>query len=232
MYMRTGGEAPSGAPPVIAAADGDVKVAPEAQAPAEAETVGDAVYNRVAGNAPAAEEQVVDGAEEPREISRIVLPSPQEEPDQALVKPVGEAEGAPEPAGPGETAAEAAPTNANVGPRRVRTYVVRPDGTIAETTGTGAAGRRRRRRLRSNRSPPAATRMPNPMVPGAGADDRDQRSASAAAGGTGGAEPAPQSPPPQEAAVRPAPAPAVPDPEPACFAHRRTGSTGSGSRRG
>ena len=74
-------------------------------------------------SAPAAEEQVVESSEEPREIARIVLPPSQEDAAEPLVRPVGE----------GETAPTAATDEAALaGPRRVRTYVVRPDGTIVE----------------------------------------------------------------------------------------------------
>jgi hypothetical protein len=128
-----GEEAPSGPPPIIAAPSGETKVAaPEAQV-AEGEAAGEAVYNRVAGAPAPADEQVVEGAEEPREISRIVLPPPQAESDEALVKPVGD-----EAAGPTEVAANAGGSSEAVaiGPRRVRTYTVRPDGTI---TASGAA---------------------------------------------------------------------------------------------
>jgi hypothetical protein len=130
--MRSGEEAPSGPPPVIAAPSGDTKVAAPEQQQAEGETAGEAVYDRVAGATPEADEQVVEGAEEPRELSRIVLPPPENESDDALVKAVGDETAVASADANGGTAIEAVA----IGPRRVRTYVVRPDGTI---TASGAA---------------------------------------------------------------------------------------------
>ncbi len=134
-YLRSVESAPGGTPPVIAADDGPVKVEPpKDQAAADEETVGEAVYDRVAGNAPAAQEQVVDNSEEPREVARIVLPSPQSDSNDALVRSVG-----------GEDAATADGGQANgveasdIGPRRVPTFTVRPDGTIVSSDDTPTA---------------------------------------------------------------------------------------------
>jgi cell division septation protein DedD len=106
---------------------------PQEPAAADEETVGEAVYGRVAGDAPAAVEQIVEGAEEPREVARIVLPEPQADAEQDVARPVGENEGGTADAGEREDALP--------GARRVRTYVVRPDGTIvqAETAAVEAA---------------------------------------------------------------------------------------------
>jgi hypothetical protein len=102
-----------------------VKISPEeSQTAATEETVGDAVYDRVAGNAPETEEQVVESAEEPREIARIVLPQTQGETDATLVRPVGEEDTVPQPAASDDV----------IGPRRVPTFVVRPDGTVVATS--------------------------------------------------------------------------------------------------
>ena len=68
--------------------------APQQPQQAEGETVGDAVYDRVAGREPAAEqpqEQVVDNVEEPQEIARIVLPPTPVNEEPPLVQPIGEA---------------------------------------------------------------------------------------------------------------------------------------------
>jgi cell division protein FtsN len=132
-YMRTADQVASGPPPVIAPPEGAVKVdAPAQQQEAAQETVGQAVYNRVAGAAAPTEEQVVDGAEEPEEISRIVLPPPEPAP------PPPDAAAA-DPQAPGADAGAAVEPTA--GPRRVRTYLVRPDGTIvaSEEAPAGAA---------------------------------------------------------------------------------------------
>ena len=76
-YLRSFESTPSGPPPLIAAEPGAVRVEASAEQqsqPENGETVGDAVYNRVAGNTPTTEERVVDNSEEPREVARIVLP--------------------------------------------------------------------------------------------------------------------------------------------------------------
>ena len=150
-YLSGGDRVASGPPPVIAAPEGAVKVAPRAAEQAEGETVGEAVYNRVAGTAPAAGDQLVDGAEEPAEISRIVPPAPADEPEpppavraaapepatasaSAELRPNAEAPAVPEPPpAQARATAESRPDEESlaVGPRRVRTFVVRPDGTIA-----------------------------------------------------------------------------------------------------
>jgi cell division protein FtsN len=123
---------------VIAAPEGADKIVSPETEQASGETVGEAVYDRVAGRPQETEEQIVDNSEEPEEIRQIVLPGPQSEAETALARPVGEADGAPaEPDAPaeaaeGEAAAEPAAAD-NIGPRRVRTYVVRPDGSIVET---------------------------------------------------------------------------------------------------
>ena len=147
-YMRTTEEVGSGPPPVIAAPDGAVKVEAPPEQRAESETVGEAVYSRVAGEASTQGEQVVEGAEEPAEISRIVLPPPPE-PEPAPAQPVpvqptpaqsfAEPQAAPPPAGQNPASAAVAEENLPVGPRRVRTFVVRPDGTISSSEEGAAA---------------------------------------------------------------------------------------------
>jgi hypothetical protein len=113
---------------------------------AEGETVGEAVYDRVSGASSQAEEQVVDNAEEPREIARIVLPPSQDDASATVDGPVGgEAPTASTTEPPGQSTADAnAPTASEpaadeIGPRLVPTYVVRADGTIVETTAAGSA---------------------------------------------------------------------------------------------
>jgi cell division protein FtsN len=136
-YLRALDQVPSGPPPVIAAPQGPVKIEP---APTESasgeETVGEAVYNRVAGGPPNTEENVVEGAEEPQELARIVLP-----PSEGESTAGGPIEGeAPEPApGVAQPADEAQGSAEEFGPRRVPTYVVRPDGTIVATAEAGAS---------------------------------------------------------------------------------------------
>jgi hypothetical protein len=136
-FMRSGNSVPSGPPPVIAADESPVKVQPPQQGEQQAasETAGEAVYNRVAGSPPAAEEQVVENAEEPREVARIVLPPSTDENSQ-LERPVGD---------------ESAGADVPPGPRLVRTFTVRPDGTIVPSG--------------SDASAPAAAATPAPAPP-------------------------------------------------------------------
>lgn len=144
LYLRSSEEGSSGPPPVIAADDEPVRIAPAEGETASQETVGEAVYNRVAGATSETPEQVVESAEEPSEIARIVLPPTQAGSEETVVGPVGE-----ETAGAstgGEQAAANSPAPAaqstepasqatdEIGPRRVPTYVVRADGSIVETS--------------------------------------------------------------------------------------------------
>lgn len=127
LYYRSTEGGPAMPPPVIAADTSPVKIEPpKSQTTAENDTAGEAVYDRVSGNTQPTDEQVVDSTEEPREVARIVLPSSQTEGNESVVRPVGD-EG-------GDTAAtdtsSAAPTADEIGPRRVPTFTVRPDGTI------------------------------------------------------------------------------------------------------
>ncbi len=130
LYLRSTEGGPATPPPVIAADAGPVKVEPPTdQAATDGETVGEAVYNRVAGNTPPADEQVVDNAEEPREVARIVLPSPQSEADGSFGDGTDTT----------NAASEQPAATDELGPRRVPTFTVRPDGTIVanseDTTG-------------------------------------------------------------------------------------------------
>jgi hypothetical protein len=152
-YLRGSESVPSGPPPVITADAGAVRVEPpKGQQASEGETVGDAVYNRVAGNTPPADEHVVDNSEEPKEVARIVLPQSQSNSADTVVRPVGgdgsaasADESAPADAATTDpTAVEPAPAPAvasndnEVGPRRVPTFVVKADGSIVATSDAGA----------------------------------------------------------------------------------------------
>lgn len=138
LYLRSSESGSSGPPPVIAAEEDPVRVEPtQDQAANEGETVGQAVYDRVAGTTPEAEEQVVENAEEPREIARIVLPPSQTSAENTVVGPVGEEASG----GPADEASTAPSGGAEdeIGPRRVPTYVVRADGSIVETSAASPA---------------------------------------------------------------------------------------------
>lgn len=142
-YLRSSESTPSGPPPVIAAEPGEVRVqASDDKSATESDSAGDAVYNRVAGTTPPAQEQVVENSEEPREVARIVLPPPQSNADNTVVRPVGEGEStsatteaAPGTALPPAAAAPEQTANAEteIGPRRVPTFVVKADGSIVAT---------------------------------------------------------------------------------------------------
>lgn len=136
LYMRSVEQSPSGPPPVIAAQEGPVKIEPAATPSDDGgETVGEAVYDQVAGRASEAEETIVDGAEEPREIARIVLPESRSEGAPAAISESGGE--AAEPEAEASTASEGQGGAEEFGPRRVSTYVVRPDGTIVSTAEAG-----------------------------------------------------------------------------------------------
>ena len=174
LFLRSTETGPAAPPPVITADEGPVKVTPPAdQASTDSDTTGDAVYNRVAGNAPAAtsQEKVVDNAEEPREVARIVLPSTQSDGSDTVVRPVGEAPDATDSVAADETA----PTNA-IGPRKVPTFTVRPDGTIVANS-DGDAGA-------SSPQPSSAAPQPSPAQQVAAAEP--EPAAAAARGACGG----------------------------------------------
>jgi hypothetical protein len=132
-YMRSTESAPSGPPPVIAAPDGPVKVEGDQQAAAQGETVGEAVYNRVAGDATEGNEQIVEGAEEPREIARVVLPQTSDSSADQVVRPVGGDDASAPLADDGAAPDQTASADA-AGPRRVQTFVIRSDGSVAPTS--------------------------------------------------------------------------------------------------
>ena len=129
-YLQSTREVSSAPPPVISADAGAVKIAAQESPVGEAPRAGDVVYNRAAVEAEGAVEQIVDSAEEPREVARVVLP------------PSGDAL-APPPGG-GAATGQQGPGQSRVlrpiGPRKVRTVVVRPDGTIVASSEAPAAG--------------------------------------------------------------------------------------------
>jgi hypothetical protein len=125
--------------PVIKAETGDVKIMADATDTARTEP---SVLDQLAGQQAKSEEKLIDRIEEPQQIARVVLPGPANEDATQLAKPVGEP--AEEPSGsvtdaiaktidrvmqePQQPAA--APRNDPIGPRKVRTVVVKPDGSI------------------------------------------------------------------------------------------------------
>jgi hypothetical protein len=122
----------SGPPPLIMADTGPIKVRPEDPGGAASSDQNKLIYDRVGGGDTADAELAPDHSvttvsrpeaqqtEASREISRIILPNPTDPPVEN------------EPAG-------ASAESGAVGPKRVRTVVVRPDGTIVSSTSTPAA---------------------------------------------------------------------------------------------
>ncbi|MCX5519616.1 SPOR domain-containing protein [Kaistia defluvii] len=133
LALKGGGTSTDGAPRVIAADEGPTKVQPAAT-PGDTEVAQNKlIYDRASPEL-AGDEQLVlpdDGPidEAPasnesaasREISRIILPGAPG--DSANPSSIDDLTG-------GAAAAPAAPSDADAGPRKVRTVVVKPDGTI------------------------------------------------------------------------------------------------------
>jgi cell division septation protein DedD len=149
VYVRSFDQAPSGPPPVIAAPDGPVKIEPAADETASGEeTVGEAVYDRVAGEGSQTQETLVDGAEEPQELARIVPPSAESDAqmapatDDTAMMPAQDGEDTMAAVGSSDSGAAPAPAiqqaaEEDFGPRQVQTYVVRADGSIVTTEEAG-----------------------------------------------------------------------------------------------
>ncbi|NML73842.1 SPOR domain-containing protein [Rhizobium sp. S-51] len=130
----------SGEPPVIAADKDPVKVVPEDKGGKAVPNQDKAVYDSVAGAGVAdpKQESLISSSEEPVDVVQKTLipetlPLEGENDVEAMGTPVGETE---DPRLlPGETAAEQ-PAAADAGdqptitPRKVRTMIVRPDGTL------------------------------------------------------------------------------------------------------
>ena len=189
LYMRSFDGEVSGPPPVIAAEEGPVKMVPETQASSEEEDVpGAAVYDRVAGTGSATEEKMVSGAEEPREVARIVLPATQAGNSETLTRSVG------------------ADAEVNL-PKKVRTVVVKADGSVVETVEEAP--------VEAAPAPVAEERPdPDPIQPTPVDTTAVNGNGEVQPSGSVATAPAPQPAAPQPAAPQPAPAaaPAAPAP--------------------
>ncbi|MCZ8179429.1 MAG: SPOR domain-containing protein [Rhizobium sp.] len=125
----TGGE------PVVIAADNDpVKIVPEDPGGKSVPNQDKAVYDRVAGNGVEDPKQpsLISSEEEPVDVvQRTLIPEslPMEGESQAMATPVGETED-PRLLPDGQPQQAAADDPATITPRRVRTMIVRPDGTL------------------------------------------------------------------------------------------------------
>lgn len=118
-----------GTPPVIKAQSEPTKVVPEKTQTAEAPSSNKLIYDRV-GSDPKTNAKVVGGAEEPlerppstqRDVSRVILPG-------------GPAPtGAPTANAPANAASADAASTAPLDARKVKTFVIKPDGTVAEAS--------------------------------------------------------------------------------------------------
>lgn len=147
-YSMLGGgdEVASGPPPVIEADSEPLKVAAESGSQTEVPHQNKMIYDRV-GAQPNGNANVVGGAEEPverppasppREVSRVILPGaadtnaasdPQAAADAPALQPLETENAAVAPEG--ESGGQAV-VPADGGARRVRTFVIRPDGSMGE----------------------------------------------------------------------------------------------------
>jgi hypothetical protein len=125
--------------PVIKAEDGNVKIMADAT-----DTAGTApsMLDPLTGQQAKSEEKLIDRIEEPQQIARVVLPGPENGNTAQLAKPVGG-----QPVEPSDSLADeigktidrvmqdtgqpaATPKFDPIGPRKVRTVIVKPDGSI------------------------------------------------------------------------------------------------------
>ncbi len=156
-WLGTGsvGSISSGEPQVIAADKDPVKIVPENPGGKSVPNQDKAVYDRVAGNGVEDPKQtsLISSEEEPMDVVQRTLipeslPLEGESQDGVIATPVGETED-PRllPDGQPQETAAAAEDPGTITPRKVRTMIVRPDGTlvaqdvpeVATTTQTAAA---------------------------------------------------------------------------------------------
>lgn len=173
----TVGSLSGGEPQIIAADKTPVKIVPENPGGKSVPNQDKAVYDRVAGNGVEDPKQtsLISSEEEPVDVvQRTLIPEnmPLEGENEAAATPVGETED-PRllPDGQPQGTAAAAEDPATITPRKVRTMIVRPDGTlVAQEVPAEAAP------ATANTSPSAApTSSPAvlaaPSVPAAKTDD-------------------------------------------------------------
>ncbi|QLF70289.1 SPOR domain-containing protein [Peteryoungia desertarenae] len=135
----TGSTAPGGSgEPIVIAADKDpIKIVPDDPGGKAVPNQDKAVYDRVAG-APIEDpqqENLISSNEEPIDVvQRTLIPEtvPLAENDEAILRstPVGDTEDPRLLPGVGDPTANAAEEDVTIAPRRVRTMIVRPDGTL------------------------------------------------------------------------------------------------------
>ncbi|MFN3321354.1 MAG: SPOR domain-containing protein [Allorhizobium sp.] len=135
-WLGTGavGTLTSGEPQVIAADKSPVKIVPEDPGGKSVPNQDKAVYDRVAGNGVEDPKQpsLISSEEEPVDVvQRTLIPEnlPMEGENDQLATPVGETED-PRLLPDGQPQQAAAEDPATITPRKVRTMIVRPDGTL------------------------------------------------------------------------------------------------------
>lgn len=134
-YLSGGSDAPDGGPRIIRADKEPVKVAPENPGGLSVPNQDKAVYDRVAGTdaAGATQPKLVTTAEEPVDVVQRTLDPdvlPLEGRDDGDVGSKAEERLTEAAAGDAASEGSAAPAEPIVSPRKVRTMIVRPDGTI------------------------------------------------------------------------------------------------------
>lgn len=130
----TVGTLTSGEPQVIAADKSPVKIVPEDPGGKSVPNQDKAVYDRVAGNGVEDPKQpsLISSEEQPVDVvQRTLIPEtlPMEGENEAMATPVGETED-PRLLPDGQPQEAAAEDPATITPRKVRTMIVRPDGTL------------------------------------------------------------------------------------------------------
>jgi hypothetical protein len=199
--MLRPGSGGTGTPPIISADAGPTKISPPEPPSSGDDQQNKLIYDRVDNGAGSgtADTKLVTPGNEPiadvpatdtnNPIARVILPG----------GPTPEAPGTADAGNSGDGAAAAATNGADsaqsIGPRKVRTVVVRPDGTIVSSDAVPAPGDA----PASTDAPPAATVATAPTPPAPTTDDT-----AAIAGGQSG----------QELAITTAPGSAAPTPAP------------------
>ena len=132
------GNTQTGEPVIVRADRTPVKEMPAGASADTADGTGQAVFDRVAGRPAKTEEKLVDSSETPKEVARIILPDSQ----SGETVPVVGIEGL---SGSGSedkiearisddtTPPVSVPKYDPIGPKKVRTVIVRPDGTIVSS---------------------------------------------------------------------------------------------------
>lgn len=192
-------------PIIVAAESGPFKITPDPvdTGPDEPNKL---IYDRVDGSSDGGQEVVVlqPGAEVPLDRSA----DPNDNPIARVILPDGITGGGPPSASDGADGLDVAPEALDLGPRRVRTVVVRPDGTIVSNTTEGNSGAEPALALEPD--PPPVTDNDTLAVAGSGANGGSELAI------TPNPPPLPAAPAPQQPALALAPQQPVPvTPQPA-----------------